>query len=648
MKPKTDQSSGSEQAVPDVFLEIALKNTGDAMCVMKDFRMVAGNQRCLEMFGYTQEEFGGLGMENLLTPDSLELARKSYGHYLAGEDPETPETYECIRKNGDRFPAIVSAIAWPRDPRVGLAVVRDVTQLGQGLEALKRSEKLYRTVADTVPVAVILRDHMNRVVYVNDQAAEITGFTREEIAQDAVLNALTEEDRLVVLNRWNRQSPVMPREFQMRLKNDRLLWTLGASRAVFDENGDYAGMCNAFIDITDRKNTEIELMLFRQAFEQAADGMVVADMDERVIFVNDAWAEMHGHSADELVGEHLKVFHTPEQWSKEVVPLNRKLMEEGCYEGEVGHLRSDGSVFPARMSSARLDDDEGNVLGVITVARDITERKQAQLALTQANEDLARAYDLQRQFLNNVTHEVRTPLTAITGYAKMLLEGIAGPLNEEQKSMLRKTLTSSETLLGIVDDVLETARARSGATTPRPSACSPCQIVGNAVAAVQPMAAEKGIELLIECPRPGVIGIYDAEKLRAVVTNLISNAVKFTLEGSVRVIASADTAGAEIVVVDTGIGIPSDKLAAAFGEFQQLGQPRKNKPSGFGLGLSIVARMVGAIGATLIVSSERGVGTACTLYAPVLDSREIPSGNRSDGQDATRAVGIARRGNKRR
>lgn len=604
-----------QNGVPEILLDIVLHNSGDAMCVLKDFKTVVGNGRCLALFGYSHDEFCGLGMADVLTPESLVLAKQRYAAYAAGEVPTSGQIYTCVKKNGQQFTAAISAISWPADYRIAMAVIRDIASLGPGLEQLGHSEKLYRTLAETIPVAVIFRDASNRVVYVSDYAAELTGFSKEEIAAGAILDALSDEDRDTLLGHWSRQESFTPREFRLNFRDGRVLWTLGASRSIYDADGVYVGKCNAFLDITAQKHTEEALA---QRSKQIS-GLLQAFPD--IYFRLD----LYGTILDYHAGRGSSLYVHPSEF------LGHRVQD--VLPERVGMLVQDGLDHVAKtgqLVSLEYDIPIGNKIRtywarispfgeeMVAVVQDISDRKETERALEQAHEDLARAFNLQREFFNTVTHEVRTPLTAIMGYTDMLLEGIAGPLNDQQRSMLEKILASSDALLGIVNDVLETSKLRAGGGELKPSACNPCKVVEAAVSAVTPEANRKKTYLTFECPRGGQTGIYDAEKLRVIVSNLITNAVKFTQNGGVHVIAQNDKSGLEVVVADTGIGIPDDKLVTIFRKFRQLDQPKKHKPTGFGLGLTIVSQTVDRIGATLVLSTATGVGTAFTLYVPEL------------------------------
>lgn len=358
--------------------------------------------------------------------------------------------------------------------------------------------------------------------------------------------------------------------------------------------------------------------LYKTLAELLPVGVLLVDRTGTHIYVNHQAARMTGYSIDELLAGVWMVHPEDTQGAK----LYEQALREGTQgtDYETRFIRKDGSVFWVSASWRPVKDERGELAGVCTFVADISERKAAEEALRQAHAELQQAYRLQREFLNNVTHEVRTPLTAVKGYAEMLMDGMAGPVSDEQTALLKKVLTSSEHLLEVVDGVLQIARLKSGRMAANARACDPALVVEKSVSAVLPQALQKRLKINVNSdPCPGT-RMYDEEKLVVIVTNLLTNAVKFTESGAIDVLVTCCASGAEIVVADTGVGIPADDLPSIFGEFVQLEHPRRHKHGGFGIGLAIVSAMIEAIGASLVVSSAEGVGTAFTLGVPVLET----------------------------
>ncbi len=218
-----------------------------------------------------------------------------------------------------------------------------------------------------------------------------------------------------------------------------------------------------------------------------------------------------------------------------------------------------------------------------------------------------------------MTHEVRTPLTAVKGYAEMLMEGLAGPVSEEQAALLGKVLASSDHLLEVVNGVLRIARLKSGKATVIAKACDP--EAGGREVCLRRAAAGASEGSHDRCQFRSLRGHGHVQRRAADYRHYepVTNAVKFTA-GRQGPGLDIRGSGTEIVVADSGIGIDEAQIQTILDEFVQLSQPRKYKPAGFGIGLAIVAAMVESIGASLTVSSAKGVGTAFTLRVPVLQA----------------------------
>ncbi len=171
---------------------------------------------------------------------------------------------------------------------------------------------------------------------------------------------------------------------------------------VKDENGEPLGLVSTARDITEQKQAEEDLLRLRSAVEQTGDGIAIADLEGNILFANPAWAQMHGYEVEEIVGQHLSIFHTEEQLQEEVIPFNQRMMEVGVNRGEVGHVRKDGTTFPTLMTGTVVKDEEGKPVMLVGTARDITERKQ----LEQAIQESLDQRDRQVQVSTEVAQEI--------------------------------------------------------------------------------------------------------------------------------------------------------------------------------------------------------------------------------------------------
>lgn len=282
--------------------------------------------------------------------------------------------------------------------------------------------------------------------------------------------------------------------------------------------------------------------------------------------------------------------------------------EDGVQSADYRLIHKDGSIVWVEGSFKRLDDGSGRMLSTGRVA---TERKQLEHELHRALDDAKAALKAKSDFLANMTHELRTPLTAVVGFAN-LMKG-ADDLNPRHARQMEIICDASENLLSVVNDVLDFSRLEAGAVELDAHPFDPLVMARSTVALLADQATNKGIGISVEAE--GFEGrlLGDGVRLRQVLTNLISNAVKFTASGEIEVLVRQSKVGDQrklrISVRDSGIGIPADQIGRVFGRFTQADASVSRKYGGTGLGLAISRRIIEALGGEIEVESEPGKGS---------------------------------------
>lgn len=356
--------------------------------------------------------------------------------------------------------------------------------------------------------------------------------------------------------------------------------------------------------------------LIRTIAENAASGLVMLDDLGVAAYVNPAALEETGYTREELAKAPLHaLLHQPLErggHSSEMCPIrNARERLLPLKDHRDMFVRKDGSVFPVSCSLSPLQRD-GRPVGAVLEFRNITDEQLARKALEDAN----RRKD---QFLATLSHELRTPMTAVLGWARLLKLGL--PENEERDA-IAAIERSAQIQAQLIDDVLDVSRITVGKMTFEPAPVDVVPVLHAAMTTVHPAAAAKGIEILATLPPlvPQILG--DEGRLQQIVWNLLSNAVKFTPRGGTITIRLVHVGTLlRLTVQDTGKGIETDYLPYVFEPFSQEDGTMTRSHEGIGLGLSIVRSLVELHGGRVRVASEgAGRGATFTVEVPILES----------------------------
>jgi PAS domain S-box-containing protein len=360
---------------------------------------------------------------------------------------------------------------------------------------------------------------------------------------------------------------------------------------------------------------------FQSLLHAAPDAVLLVD-DERVIqLVNQRVEEMFGYGPGELVGQPVRIL-IPERQRDFFFQGPGRELEPGSMSQDIHMfgLRQDGSEFPMEFARAVFRTDRG--VRIIAIIRDVTEREKVAGQLEQAREAAEAANRAKSTFLANMSHELRTPMNAILGYSEMLMEDAEDSGDQDTVADLRKIHQSGAHLLALINDVLDLAKIESGKMEVLAADFEVESLIDEVSATAQPLIAKNGNELNIEHYNDLGTVHQDLTKLRQSLLNLLSNAAKFTHEGTVTLKAKRDVRdGTDWLIFsvrDSGIGIRAESFAAVFDEFGQAEETTSRDYGGTGLGLPISRRFCRMLGGDLTVESELGVGSTFTICVPAV------------------------------
>ena len=316
--------------------------------------------------------------------------------------------------------------------------------------------------------------------------------------------------------------------------------------------------------------------------ESATEYSIVAmDLDGQILAWNEETRRNYGYTAEEMVeGQNARILHTPEDLtSGKVQQLLDAAYQTGKAEGVVDRVRKSGQRFTASVAITLRRDADSRPTGYVLISKDITEQLLLEEQIQRKNDELAEQYRrvqeanrLKSEFLANMSHELRTPLNGIIGFTELMHDEKVGPVSDEQKEYLGDILTSSRHLLQLINDVLDLAKVESGKVEIRPEAVDLLRIVEEARDILRTLAAKKRIAVSVDVDPELTDVVADPAKLKQVLYNYLSNAIKFTPdEGSVAIRVRPEGVDRfRLEVTDTGIGIRPEDLGRLFVEFQQL------------------------------------------------------------------------------
>jgi len=361
----------------------------------------------------------------------------------------------------------------------------------------------------------------------------------------------------------------------------------------------------------------------RAALDTLAEGLIVLDLKQNIVLANQAFASIVGRTPDELTGHPAAAFDWVTAEGGPIAPSElpwaRVALDDQRHRNDMLHLRdANAKLWTFNVNSSPVLGTGGKYSGTLVSLDDVSLLEEHKSELRKAKEDAEAANRSKSEFLANMSHEIRTPMNAILGFTDLLRRGY--DKGEADRRKYLKTIHSSgEHLLQLINDLLDLSKVESGRVEVERIDVEPHVLVREVINILNVKAEEKsiGLDMEVEGPIPEKIQ-GDPTRLRQIVTNLVSNAIKFTEKGGVKVILRAtsttdDELRMGIDVVDNGIGIPADKVEAIFDPFVQADSSTTRKFGGTGLGLAISRKFARLMGGDIVAKSEVGKGSVFTV-----------------------------------
>lgn len=371
-----------------------------------------------------------------------------------------------------------------------------------------------------------------------------------------------------------------------------------------------------------RKRADAQLRLSASVFSAAAEGIIIADREARIIDVNQAFTELTGYLPGEVIGENPRFLKSGKHGPDFYQAIFQALESTGRWQGELWNRRKDGVLFAAYMTISVVKDDSEAVAHYVALFSDITDvhRRQEEIAslvmlrtaeLAAAKLEAEHANNAKSRFLAATSHDLRQPLAALSLYVASLESRLA----ESDPRLLADMRYCVGSLSEMLSDLLELSKLDAGVVAPNISDFSLEASIAKVVSFHAPAVRLNGLALRYrDCD---VIGRTDRILFQRILGNLVSNAIRYTEKGGVLIGCRRRQGRMWVEVWDTGIGIPADKIEEIFEEFKQLGNPERNMAKGTGLGLAIVARTAALLNLQVRVRSRPGKGSVFAVELPL-------------------------------
>ncbi|MGE0682164.1 MAG: PAS domain S-box protein [Candidatus Binatia bacterium] len=651
-----------------------IENAGDAIASFSlDGTFLEVNRGAEALLGWTREEMIGQHVSKVATPVSVALAEERTRCFLAGEQLPPMFEAELICKDGKLVP--VEARTWAfRDNAGQLAgfhgIFRDLTVRKRMEEALRKSEAALQSERQLFiggPVIVFKWQAAGQwpVTYVSPNVTQL-GYTPEELLNGVVsyLELIHPEDRDRVVAKVHAYTSAgteaFEQEYRLRRADGQLRWIYDFTHLCKNVDGEVTHRDGYILDITERKRTEerfreeaeINAALVGVAREMIASLDTSAVLDRLCRLTTEVLDCDCGHTLlwfpeEEIYRNVAGYGNTPEQWEtlramkiprgSAVALASQMLKDDGVVEVEESTAEP-GSLLTMLMHQSGLTASlivplrrGESVIGALTasyrgrrgfsdrqkrLARGLARITSLALANAQLLEEIERSNHIKEDFVSTMSHELRTPLNIMLGYNQLLREETFGPLTVKQMDVIDRVQKTAHELLEMVNTTLDLNRLQSRRVPLEIQAVQIPEFMRELEVEAQQLNRKPHLQLQWEIPPNPPVLRTDPVKVKIVLKNLLTNALKFTETGAISVRVETQEHGVAFIITDTGPGIAPEELTVIFEPFRQGGEFATRSQGGVGLGLYIVRQLLELLNGKISVTSEVGKGSAFRVWLP--------------------------------
>ncbi len=510
-------------------------------------------------------------------------------------------------------------------------VVENITDQKEITEALKKSEANLRTVLKAIPDLIFRFNSEGKYIDFYSNPNEYLSILPETIIGESIYNFFPiefSEQVIKSINTCLNTGTLQTIEYSTTFNGEIHYYEARIVPAGKDE------VLSLARDITSRIKAQEKINMLAQTIMNILECISITDINDKIIYVNPALLETYGYEENEIIGMDISILRSPsvqEDLSKEIYNCTLS----GGWQGEIKNIRKDGQEFPISLSTAIVHDNNGQPVAFVGVANDITERKVAEQDLINAKEKAEESDRLKTSFLANMSHEIRSPMNAILGFIRIIKD--EEDLSENGKQYIDLISGSGAQLISVIEDILDTSKIQANQLRLSVREFDLNALLTNLFNNFSSQAKSRSktntilLPPTLPNPSPFLINSDDL-RIRQIITNLLSNALKFTPKGIIEfgysMIIDDENPVIQFFVKDTGIGLAPDKLTLIFERFRQADDSYTRMYGGSGLGLAISKGLVELLGGKIWVESKESKGSTFFFSLP-LKSLLVDSNKRS-------------------
>ncbi len=598
-----------------------IEQSADGILIVNDnFDIILVNRYVCDLLGYSKEEMLKLNVKDTYVDDDLENLYKRKKIIDNREILRFERLARC--KDGSIIPVEISLKRINND--YIQSIMRDISDRKKAELLLRDSEERYRNLFDNnLSVMLLIDPTTGNIIDANKSASKFYGYSIDELKRMNIerLSILNLDDILNILH-----NAVFEKNNYQQLKHimsDGKVKDVETYMSPINIKGRKL-LYEIVNDITEKLIAEENLRKLSTVVEQSPVSIVITDTEGNISYANPKFCKLTGYSPEEVLGKNPRILKSGINSPQKYEELWGTITSGGTWHGELLNKKKNGEFYWENVAISSVKNSVGIITHYVGVKEDITKQKEIIKELTEAKEKAEEASRLKSNFLANMSHELRTPLVGILGYSELLKNELQ---NKELKEWSDTINESGHRLLDTLNQILDLTKIETDKFEVNIENVDVVNAAEDVIKLFERTAVKKGIYL------KSVTGEYhihfntDEKLLRLILSNLISNSIKFTQDGGIdiSIVLNHMDMKSELVirVKDTGIGIPPEKHQLIFEEFRQVSEGLNRGFEGSGLGLTLVKKYLEIIKGTITLNSSPGYGSEFIIKLPELNTAPV-------------------------